>query len=146
MEVGVIKVFFKFLTKIMYKLGLSITSSCVVSESIPSRFVKCYLNSKIILLWFWLPCGLLVSFAYRSALLTSLVTMSYEKPIDTAQDVLDSGLPLLVHTPSWESNFFNTAKSPIYQKMNKEIVQPYSHRTAPRDKMKNGEVVYIGEI
>ncbi len=124
--------------------GFSLTSSSMIAESIPDRFIKSPLTSKLILLWIWLPCGLFVSFAYRSALLASLVTITYEKPIDTAQDVLDSGLPLLVNTPGWESIFFSTSTSPLYQKMNNEIVEPYTHRDAPRDKMRNGEVVFLG--
>ena len=40
----------------------------------------------------WFPTGLLLSFAYKSTLLASLVAVEHETPVSTFQDVLDNQL------------------------------------------------------
>ncbi len=44
----------------------------------------------------WIPTSLLVSFAYRSTLLASLVATEREGSVDTFQEVLDHGMTLVL--------------------------------------------------
>ncbi len=50
----------------------------------------------VIILYIWLLCGSLITFAYRSTLLASLVSVEKEKPRDTFQSLLDSKMTLLL--------------------------------------------------
>ena len=44
----------------------------------------------------WLLLGNILALAYKSTLNSTLVTMQYEDPIDTMNDMAKSGLPLLI--------------------------------------------------
>ena len=61
--------------------------------------------------------------AYKSTLLSSLVTIRYNKPIDTLADLDSSGLPLLLVKGSKNQRLFENDQRPIMKQIyNRSIV------------------------
>ena len=59
-----------------------------------------------ILLLKWIFLGNFITMAYNSTLLSSLITIRYEDPIDSLTDLEASGLPFLMHKNSWIEKMF----------------------------------------
>ena len=55
--------------------------------------------------------------AYKSTLLSSLVTIRYNKPIDTLADVESSGLPLLLAKGYRNHKLFENDQRPIMKQI-----------------------------
>ena len=71
--------------------------------------------------------------AYKSMLLPTLVTISYDKTIDTAEDLYMSGLPLMI--PGGSSMYFALKgdERPLMKKIyNKSITYPYGGKPPPQ--------------
>ena len=80
---------------------LSLSVMPLLSESLPLRWYQARSNlHSYIILMVWLSLATLLSFAYESNLLSSLVSVSYEKPIETFEELGDSGMPVHVLTGS----------------------------------------------
>ena len=61
-----------------------------VDENIPNGYLTSPgFRSKHALVGLWMLCGFFLSMAYKSCLLTSLITIRYEKPINTVHDLLE---------------------------------------------------------
>ena len=80
---------------------------CVVSdiflalELIPRRRLGKWINRdgfgiRKILILRWIVLGSVLTWGYKSTLLSTLVTIRYNKPIDTLADLDRSGLPLVI--------------------------------------------------
>ena len=70
----------------------------VLDETIPW---KCYrrpsfTQSRIVVLSAWLMMGNILSHAYKGALLSSLITLRYTEPIDTIDQMVESGTPVSI--------------------------------------------------
>ncbi len=73
---------------------MSISAIPLISESIPLKWFNIRATGQgKLLLFLWLPLATVLSSAYESNLLSSLVSISYEKPLETFQDVLDGQVP-----------------------------------------------------
>ncbi len=70
-----------------------------------------------IILWLWLPMGLILSLAYRSNLLAMLVKNEYEAPIDTVDDAVASGGVLFVPEKTWPHEILKYSPSKKYQQL-----------------------------
>ena len=73
----------------------------LATELIPRRRLKKWINRdgfviRKILILKWIVLGSVLTWAYKSTLLSTLVTIRYNKPIDTLADLDRSGLPLLL--------------------------------------------------
>ena len=71
------------------------------TEFIPRRRLKKWFERegfqiRKILILKWLFLGNVITMAYKSTLLSSLVTIRYESTIDTVNDLVQSGLPALI--------------------------------------------------
>ena len=53
------------------------------------------MDARVILIGIWLTMGNLITMAYKSNLLASMALVTYEKPINTMEDVVISGLPVM---------------------------------------------------
>ena len=61
----------------------------------------------------WCVCGGLLAYMLEANFLTILLKPNYEKPINTAQDILDRGLEVM-YTPGAESLKTTLMNSPYY--------------------------------
>ena len=70
----------------------------MIDESLPHEWFhrKGFKSSRMFLLFIWLFLGNVLSMAYKSTLLSTLIPIRYEKQIDTIQDLDQSGLPFLI--------------------------------------------------
>ena len=70
----------------------------LVDESVNDNYVtrKPYYKAKNIIILMWMVIGFLITSAYKSVLLSTLVSIEYEKPIDTIDDLLQTEKPIFV--------------------------------------------------
>ena len=54
------------------------------------------MNSRLLLIALWLLMANILSYAYKGSILSSLINISYEDPIDTIEQMVESGLPFYV--------------------------------------------------
>ena len=74
----------------------------------------------------WLFFGNVITMAYKSTLLSSLITVRYESPIDTIVDLEKSGLPALLPNNTPLQTMFATDPRRVMQKVyNKSLVYPF---------------------
>ena len=77
--------------------------------------------------------GNVITLAYKSTLLSSLVQIRYERPIDTLSDLHDSSLPALIAGSSPFTQAFATDPRKTMQDIFKRsIVYPYNG-TVPKE-------------
>ena len=84
---------------VCYFSDLLLALTCAVDESVPDRFYQrpsSFTKSRSILLVLWLMMATILSHAFKGALLSSLTTIRYTKPLDTIDEMVDSGLPFYV--------------------------------------------------
>ncbi len=80
----------------------SIASLPLVCESVPLSWFGIRVKYQgYFLLILWLPFATLLSFSYESTLLSKLVSVSKEKPIDTFERLLESNLPMFIFKNSF---------------------------------------------
>ena len=70
----------------------------MIDESLPHRWFHRtgFKHSRMFLLFIWLFLGNVLSMAYKSTLLSTLIPIRYEKTLDTIEDLDKSGLGLLI--------------------------------------------------
>ncbi len=98
-------------------LAFTIGFTALINEPVPLNWLISHSKSRQIIFWIWLPTGIILSFAYKSNLLAHLIAFTYQPPIETAQDVLDSGLPLFIEQRSWHEYFFRLNSQPIMRQV-----------------------------
>ena len=54
-------------------------------------------RARRVLLLIWIVVSFIISVCYISVLLTKLVSIDYERPIDTVQDLLNTNKPIYAH-------------------------------------------------
>ena len=69
-----------------------------VDETVPYNFYQraSFTKSRRLLLIQWLMWADIVSYAYKGALLSSLITIRYTMPLDSIDQMVQSGLPFYV--------------------------------------------------
>ena len=70
-----------------------------------------------ILILKWIVLGSVLTWAYKSTLLSTLVTIRYNKPIDTLADLDRSGLPLAIVDGSSEQKAFENDQRDIMKQI-----------------------------
>ena len=70
----------------------------VLDESIPWKFYlrSSFTTSRRLLLIQWLVMANILSHAYKGSILSSLINIHYEEPLDTIEQMVESGLPFYV--------------------------------------------------
>ena len=99
----------------------------------------------------WALCGGLFIYAFLANFRTMLLMPQYEKPIDSAQEILDRGMiPFVTYSGDYWKQFLLESPNPIYQKLGEITVVPKDN--AERLKMINESVlvanthVYMGRL
>ena len=80
-------------------VGLTIVVGLLVDVAVEDKHLTInsgYARNQLILVW--LITGFLVTCGYKSVLLSTLVSIEYERPTDTIQDMLITGKPIIVDT------------------------------------------------
>ncbi len=112
-----------------YKVFSKVTG-IMINEGLPDRLVT--LNtyrSLSLLIMTWIPCACLLSMAYQSNLLSSLVKVQLEKPIDTFQQILDNDITVYYRQNTGVSILLSGNPIPIIQKAYKKRGKPYENPT-----------------
>ncbi len=96
----------------------------VINEGVPNKYFMLRRGTaRKILLLTWLPMACLLSMAYTSNLLASLVKMQQDKPIDTFQEVLALNIPIYFNSKTLAKNLMASSPIPIvneaYEKQGK---------------------------
>ena len=97
----------------------------MVDEAVPDKFI--YNNKKqcsiarISLVAAWLVLGYLITMSYKSVLRASLVSIHYEKPIDTLEDLLVTDRKILMMTNTSTEIMMRTDPRPGMQQLAKKI-------------------------
>ena len=77
--------------------------------------------------------GNLLTMAYKSMLLPTLVTISYDKTLDTAEDLVMSGLPLMMPGGTSVYLALKADERPLMKKIfNKTKTYPYGGKPPPQ--------------
>ena len=110
-----------------------------VDESIPWRFYKrpSFAKSRRLLLVKWLIMANILSHAYKGALLSSLVTIHYTEPLDTIDQMIESGLPFYI--PGGTVVVWLVKTDPRYsvKKLNeRSVVIPWNGKLREKDLQK----------
>jgi hypothetical protein len=111
--------------------GIATSTVVLIQESLPHEWFRrnSFVAQKV-LLFQWLIMGCLLSMAYRSILLSTLIPIRYEKPIDTLADLEKSGLPLLLPGKTSVNALVASDPRPIMNRIfNKSIVYPFDGTT-----------------
>ena len=71
----------------------------MIDESLPHIWFhrRGFKHSRMFLLFTWLFLGNVLSMAYKSTLLSTLIPIRYEKTLDTIDDLDKSGLGLIIY-------------------------------------------------
>ena len=85
-----------------FVLALSPLVDEPMSNKIPMR--SSFSRSRRLLILQWLICSAFLSYAYKSTLLSTLIAIRYTVPLDTIDQMVESGLPFYVQTTN---NLFN---------------------------------------
>ena len=97
-------------------------------ELIPRRRLKKWINRdgfgiRKILILKWIVLGSVLTWGYKSTLLSTLVTIRYNKPIDTLADLDRSGLPsAMVDGSSHQQAFKNEQRDIMKRIYSKSIL------------------------
>ena len=81
-----------------YFSDLMLALTPTVDETVPYRLYQrpSFTKSRRLLLIQWLIMANILSHAYKGALLSSLITIRYTEPLDTIDQMVESGLPFYV--------------------------------------------------
>ena len=104
--------------------NISIVVAAVLSEGLPGRMYHFQQSpgGQQFIVGVWLLLGTLLSFCYRSNLLSSLCIVEYEKPYDTIDDLLQAQIPLCVLAGTIYKTALSSSKSESYQRAYQELV------------------------
>jgi hypothetical protein len=94
----------------------------------PKWWTRDTFRSKKIMLSVWLLLGCLLTMAYKSTLLSTLILLKYEKTIETIDDLDRSGKPLLVSGLTIVELLIKSDPRQLMQDIyhNKSIVFPFN--------------------
>ena len=105
--------------------------SMVIEEGVPETWFNRmgFIHSRKFLILLWLMLGNVLLMSYKSNLRASLVAITYKKPIDSIEDMEQSGLPLLFCTGCGYKEFFSIDPRPAMNRLGeKAIMYPYDGR------------------
>ena len=88
-------------------------------ESLPLAWFnrRGFTKSRKFILLQWLFFGTVIVQSYKSVLRTSLITITYEKGIDTFEDFDNSGLPLIIPKPTAPYKLLASDPRPVFKRI-----------------------------
>lgn len=96
--------------------ALSLTVGPLLNESQPSRMLnRSQYQSKWFVIGLWLFLGYFLSMAYESNLLATLTIVSYERPIDSPEGVIESDLTVYALSGTALAESLQFSPNPIYR-------------------------------
>ena len=105
----------------------------MVDEAVPEKFI--YSNktpcskARFFLVMEWLLLGYLITMSYKSLLRASLVSIQYEKPIETLEDMLVTDRKILMLANTSTEIMLRTDPRPGMQELAKKITWlPFSKK------------------
>ena len=107
----------------------------IAMELIPRRRLKKWINRdgfgiRKILILKWIVLGSVLTWGYKSTLLSTLVTIRYTKPIDTLADLDRSGLPLVIVAGSAEQRAFENDQREMMKRIySRSILVQFNRQT-----------------
>ena len=118
----------------------SVVDIFIATELIPRRRLKKWMNRdgfsiRKILILKWIVLGSVLTWAYKSTLLSTLVTIRYNKPIDTLADLDTSGLPLVIV----EGSFYHK----VIENDQRDIMKRIYNRSIVFQLTKQAEAKYV---
>ena len=97
----------------------------MVDEAVPDKFIynnkKPCSKARIYLVVEWLLLGYLITMSYKSVLRASLVSIQYEKPIETVEDMLVTDRKILMLANTSLELMIRTDPRPSMQQLAKKI-------------------------
>ena len=104
-----------------------VTDLFIATEFIPRRRLKRWINrdgfcTRKILILKWIVLGSVLTWGYKSTLLSTLVTIRYNKPIDTLADLDRSALPLVILKGSASHQAFENEQRDIMKQIYKRSI------------------------
>ena len=78
-------------------VGIFITIGFLVEEKLEQKYTnkkKCF-KARHFLVMEWMLYGYILSLGYKSVLLSTLVSVSYEKPVDTVTEAITAEKPIV---------------------------------------------------
>ena len=98
----------------------------------------------------WALFGGLFIYAFLANFRTMLLMPQYEKPVDSAQDVLDRGMiPFVVDGGDYWKPFLLQSSNPVYQKLGEIVIVPKDydqHEKMLREVQGSNTHVYLGQF
>ena len=70
----------------------------------------------------WIFLGCILTMAYETTLLSSLIPIQYEETIDNFRDLDNSGLPLLVVKGTVIQDYISSDPSPIMKRISNRMI------------------------
>ena len=82
-----------------YFTGMFITIGFLLREPVEDSYIhkENHAKARKLLIPIWMFLAFILSVGYTSVLLTTLVSIEYEKPVDTAQDLVNADKPIYVY-------------------------------------------------
>ena len=77
--------------------GIFITIAFLLEEKLTKKYVnkkRCF-KARHLLIMEWMLYGYVLSLGYKSVLLSTLVSVSYEKPVDTVKEAINADKPIV---------------------------------------------------
>ena len=105
----------------------------LINETFPKKWINrlgfVYSRKLLILMWLMFASNLLL-WSYKSTLLSTLITINYENPINTLEDVDRSGLPVMVAKNTVLHWLIATDPRPTTKSiLKKSVVYPFNGTT-----------------
>ena len=74
-----------------------ITIGMIVDEAVSEKYIRKESSTKarLLLIVMWMVVGFLLCASYKSVLLATLVSVEYEKPVDTIDDLVETEKPIV---------------------------------------------------
>ena len=105
--------------------------SSVLEEDVSEKWInrRGFTHSRKFLILLWLMLGNVLLMSYKSNLRANLVAITYKKPIDSIEDMEESGLPLLFCEGCGYKEGFAIDPRPAMNRLGeKAIMYPYDGR------------------
>ena len=92
-----------------------------------------FMKSRALLLITWLSMCSILNYAYKGTLLSTLIAISYEAPLDTIDQMVQSGLPFYVWANSVLAYLIKTDQRESVMQLKETLVEIHFRGTADEE-------------
>ena len=93
-----------------------VTLLFLAGERVHNSWVPKHTPRKILFV-FWMFSATILHMAYVSQLVSQLVRVQFENPIDSSKDLLESGLPLMLYYGTTDREYFSKNPNPVVREV-----------------------------